>query len=78
MKYDLKQISGKGKNTLDNAIVKQKRQASNFIFDISNTELSEFEAIIQINNIYNSIHREWINEIILIKNNDIIKIYKRK
>ena len=34
-KFDLKQIAGNGKNTLDTAINKKKKQSNNFIFDIS-------------------------------------------
>lgn len=77
-KFDLKEILGNGKNTLDTAIKKQEKQANNFIFDISKTEMVESEAIMQIENIYNSEHRKWVNKIILIKENKVIKIFKRK
>lgn len=76
-KFDLKEISGNGKNTLDSAIKKQEKQAENFIFDISKSEMSEKEAVSQIEGIFNSKHREWIKQIILIKNDKIIKIYLR-
>lgn len=77
-KYDLKEIYGNSKNTLYNAITKKKAQADNFIFDISKTEMSEIDAIEQIQDIYKSKHKSWINEIILIKNNEVLKMYKRK
>lgn len=77
-KFDLKEIRGNGKNTLDNAIKKQEKQASNFIFDITNTKMSVDEAIKQIHNIYNSEHRNWVNRIILIKDNKVLKLYERK
>lgn len=76
-KFDLKEITGNGKNTLDNAIRKQEKQANNFIFDISKTKMDLNEAIKQIQNIYNSEHRKWVNEIILIKNNKLIKVFRR-
>lgn len=76
-KFDLKEIKGNSKNSLYNALGKQRRQADNFIFDISNTKISEEEAIMQIKGIYNSYHRKWIDCIILIKFNKILKIYKR-
>lgn len=76
-KFDLKEISGNGRNTLYDAIGKQRRQANNFIFDISKTELSEMEVINQIKNIYNSKHRTWVDKIILIENKKILNIYKR-
>lgn len=77
-KFDLKEIAGNGKNTLDTAISKKRRQSNNFIFDISKTEMNEEEAISQIERIYNSKNREWVNKIILIKQNKVIKIFERK
>ena len=77
-KFDLKEIFGNGKNTLDTAISKKKKQSDNFIFDITNTEMSTEEAIKQIQRIYESNNRMWVNKLILIKDNKILKIYKRK
>lgn len=76
-KFDLKEITGTGKNTLDNAIRKQEKQASNFIFDVSKTTMNNKEIIRQIENIYKSKHREWVNKIIIVKNNELIKVYNR-
>lgn len=76
-RFDLKEITGSGKNTLDNAIRKQKKQASNFVFDVSNTTMDIIEVTKQVKNIYKSKHREWVNKIIIIKNNGIIKVYNR-
>lgn len=77
-KFDLKEIFGNGKNTLDTAISKKKEQSKNFIFDISNTEMQTIEAINQIQSIYKSKNRAWVEQIILIKDNKVLKIYKRK
>lgn len=77
-KFDLKEIFGNGKNTLDTAISKKKEQSTNFIFDISNTEMQTIKAINQIQGIYKSNNRTWVNKIILIKDNKVLKIYKRK
>lgn len=77
-KFDLKEIFGNGKNTLDTAISKKKKQSNNFIFDITNTEMSKEEAIKQIQRIYESNNRIWVNKLILIKDNKVLKIYKRK
>lgn len=76
-KFDLKEITGNGKNTLDNAIRKQEKQASNFVFDISNTTMDIIEITKQVENIYKSKHREWVNKIVIIKDNGIIKVYNR-
>ena len=77
-KFDLKEINGNGKRILDNILKSKKKQANNFIIDISKSKI-EIESIkYQINKIYNDTKRTWINIIILIKNNELIKIYKRK
>lgn len=77
-KFDLKEIFGNGKNTLDTAISKKKKQSNNFIFDITNTEMLEIDAIKQIQRIYKSNNRAWLEKVVLIKDNKILKIYKRK
>lgn len=76
--WDLKEIFGNGKYTLDSAVKKKKCQARNFIFDISNSEISLENVYKQIEKIYKSKDRKWIN-IIMVKRNDmLILIYKRK
>lgn len=76
-RFDLKEIKGKGKNVLYDALGKQRKQADNFIFDITNTEINKEEAIKQIKSIYHSKHRKWVDRLVLIENNKIIKIFKR-
>lgn len=65
--WDLKEITGNGKHTLDSAIKKKKNQAQNFIFDISSSEMSIAEADKQINKIFFSKDRPWVKKIILKK-----------
>ena len=77
-KYDLKEIFGDSSKTLYNALKKKSKQADNFIFDITESEIKEEEAMEQIELIYKSMHRTWVQEIVLIKNNKVIKKYKRK
>lgn len=77
-KYDLKEPVGKGKNTIYDMVNKKKKQAENFIIDVSNTPLEDEEIKRQINNIYNSKHTDFVNRIILIKNGKIVKIYDRQ
>ena len=76
--WDLKKITGKGKNTLDSAINKKKSRSNNFIFDISNSEIT-LEAIDkQLSSIYENKYRKWIDKIIVKQNNNVIVINKRK
>lgn len=62
---DLKEISGNGKHTLDSAIKRKKSQASNFILDITNSNLSKSDVINQLKLIFKSKNRLWVNKIIL-------------
>lgn len=77
-KFDLKEISGNGKNTLDTAISKKKKQSDNFIFDITKTEMSIESILLQIDKIYNAKNRSWVNTIILVKNEKVLRIFKRQ
>ena len=40
-------------------------------------EMKKDETIKQVENIYKSKHRDWVNKIIIIKNNKVIKVYNR-
>lgn len=77
-KYDLKTLSENNKNTIYNAIHKQKMQASNFIIDISKNRMQQSVAEEQIASVYKSKHTEWVKQIILIKDNKLLKVYQRK
>lgn len=77
-KFDLKEIFGNTKNTLDHAIKKKIKQSNNFIFDISKSKIRTNEAIKQIEKIYSNPYRGWIDKIILIKEDKVLKVYKHK
>ena len=75
--FDLKELSGTSKNLVYNAIAKKKRQAPNFILDISKSPVDENEITRQIEEIYWSRHTMFVQKIIVIKDEKIRKIYKR-
>lgn len=77
-RYDLKTLTKNNKNTIYNVIHKQKMQASNFIIDISKNGMTQTDAEEQIGKIYNSGHTKWVKQIILIKDNKLLKMYQRK
>ena len=77
-KWDLKEIVGKSDRAVDNALKRKKEQANNFILDITKNSLDEKVFIKQIEKIYHTSGREWIDKIILKKNQKVIAIYKRK
>ena len=39
--------------------------------------MNDNEIIKQIENIYKSVHREWVKNVIIIRNSEIMKIYTR-
>ena len=76
--WDLKEITGSGKNTLDSAIKKKKGQSNNFIFDISDSEITIESVSKQIERIYKNKERRWVDKIMLKQNKDVVVINKRK
>lgn len=76
--FDLKELMGESKNLVYNALSKKKKQASNFVLDISDCPLDEKEIYRQINDVYRSRHTTFIDKIILVKNEKVIRILKRK
>ena len=76
-KYDLKIPIGSGKNTIYDLVRKSKAQADNFIICLDNTVLGIDDVYLQIKTIYSSKHTQSINKIILIKNGEILKVFKR-
>lgn len=73
--YDLKTIEGAGKNTLDSSVKRKKGQASNFVFDVTSFAVSDDEMFRQASHIIE--RRDWIDKVILIRNNEIIRIFER-
>lgn len=66
--FDLKEITGSGKNVIDGNLRKTKKQATNIIFDITKTPLSFEEIMGQLEHIY-MIDRRGL-DISIIKNKD--------
>lgn len=77
-RYDLKQISGSGKYVIQGNLKGKQKQADNFVIDITKSKMSTDEAIRQVENIYNSKHFLWLDRIILLKDKEFLKIFKRK
>lgn len=75
--WDLKEITSKSKQALYHSVYKKKKQSNNFIFDITNSDLTLNNIKQQIGNLYKRKDCTFINKIIIKKNNDSL-IYKRK
>lgn len=77
-RYDLKSITGSGKNTLYDAVAKKKKQSSNFIFNLTDCPLDDQEIERQITSIYSSNRTLFIDKIAVYSNGEIKKVYARK
>ncbi|KXT76715.1 minor capsid protein [Streptococcus sp. DD12] len=78
VRWDLKEIEKTGKNKIDNAIVNKKEQAGSFIIDVTKTLMGIDEIYSKIDRIYFNRHRDWLENIILVKDMEIIDIFERK
>lgn len=76
-KVDRKALSGAGKNLIDNAIRSKKEQATRFIIDVTNADISEAEIYEQTSKIMNSQHRSWVQELFVIKDGEIVQVLER-
>ena len=74
--WELKTIKGNGKRTLDSAVKDNKEQALTFILDLTYSQMEDIKAIKQTMDVFRK--REWINRIILKRNDNIIKVFKKR
>ena len=77
-RFDLKSPTGKGRNLLYGLIAKKKKQSHNFIIDITNCPLNIEELEIQVERLYGSWRVGFLEKLVFIKNNEIVKVYSRK
>lgn len=77
-KWDLKTINGSGKRVIEDAIKKKRKQADNFIFDITPSKIEKDNLYDQLHKIYNSKTTDWVNKIVVKQNDDVIVIYEKK
>ena len=76
-KFDLKELTGASKDAIRNAIHKKQKQADNFVIDISKCSLSLENINDQAEKIFQSYNTEFVNMLILIKDNDVLRILQR-
>ena len=75
---DLKEINGNGKNVFFHAVEKHEKQSHNFIFDVSNSTITDLEIKDRINSLYKLPKLKWLDKIIIKRDKEIIKITKKK
>lgn len=77
-KFDLKEPKGNSVTTIYDLFKNKSKQADNFIIDIHKSDMTKLDSIKQAEEVFHSKHRKWINRIILMKDNEIFKILKRR
>ena len=77
-RFDLKSPTGRGKNLLYGLIAKKKNQSHNFIIDVTNCPLSMEELEIQTNDLFRSPRTGFLEKIVFIKGNEVIRVFSRK
>lgn len=77
-RFDLKTLTGKGKYLLEGAISKKQRQSHNFIIDVSSSPLDLSEIYRQADSLYKSKRTGFLEKLVIIKNEEIVKVYGRK
>lgn len=75
--YDLKTISGAGKSTLRDAVKRKKKQSARFIFDLSESSLTDSEVENQMHGMFGSPQTDFVREVVIIRGDEIVKVYKR-
>lgn len=76
-RFDLKEISGHGKNVVDNNMRKSKKQANNFVIELERTDISVEEVLKQLNNIYRSGRRD-VDIVIVKRGKQLVDIVQKK
>lgn len=77
-RFDLKSPTGRGKNVIYGLIAKKRKQADNFIIDISGCPLSVEEVEKQIESLYTSPRVGFLEKVVLMKKGEVVKVYGRK
>lgn len=77
-RFDLKNLMSTGKNVVYNMVSKKRTQSSNFILDITKCPLPVIEIERQITGIYASTHTKFIEKIVVIKGDVIIRVHERQ
>lgn len=76
-RFDLKTPTGRSKELFYNVVSKKRKQASSFIFDVTDCPLSDDEIRQQIETLYFSRHTRFVDKIVIMKNGEILKVYER-
>lgn len=79
VRYDLKGIEGTSKDAVYNAVHDKKKQAKNFVIEITKkTSLTADEIIGQSERLFSRKYASFVNRIIVIQGEKILRVFERK
>ncbi len=79
--WDIKELGQNATSktrAIDNLIKSSKGQSNNFIISITSSKLDRENILVQIQKIYSTKNRDWIDKIIVFDNNKLLKVIVRK
>lgn len=77
-KWDLKEIHGSSKDIIRNVIHKKYKQADHFVIDITHCPLDLDEIYRQSENIFKAGNTKFVNELMIIRENSILRVLRKK
>lgn len=77
MKFDLKEITGSGKGTIDQNTRKAKTQAENIVYDVSKSILTDEEIKKQLEDIYQR-NRRGLEIAVIKRNSSLVDVIKKR
>lgn len=77
-RFDLKSPTGRGKNVIYGLLAKKRKQADNFVINISKCPLDIKEAELQIESLYTSPRLGFLRKVVLMRDGEVLKVYDRK
>lgn len=78
--WDIKELGSRAtseKRAIDNLLKESKGQSNNFILDITHSALDRENIIKQIEKIYSTKNRDWIDKIIIFDHDKLVRVYKK-
>ena len=76
--YDLKTITGCGNSTLRDAVKRKRGQSTRFIFDLSNSALTNADVERQMYGMFGNPQTNFVKEVVIIRNDSIEKVFRKK
>ena len=77
-RWDLKELTGKSRDAIRNAIHKKKKQADNFVIDITKSKLDRDEIFRQAEVVFSSQNTHFVNRLMIVSDDEILRLLTRK